>query len=172
MELWATEINKKKSGKYRQDMVSVLVTILLILASVGTGGYLILRELLENVFGMPFLAGVLIGCILCLGLLSGHRKYAIGSSAFLAVVLAAGIFFWKGILHGSISCWDELADTLGSRTGIYLTRYGTSAETGDRELILFFLFMGIVMGLAGTLVSCMRFTVLVVLWALLSLIHI
>lgn len=166
MELWATEINKKKSGKYRQDMVSVLVTILLILASVGTGGYLILRELLENVFGMPFLAGVLIGCILCLGLLSGHRKYAIGSSAFLAVVLAAGIFFWKGILHGSISCWDELADTLGSRTGIYLTRYGTSAETGDRELILFFLFMGIVMGLAGTLVSCMRFTVLVVLWAL------
>lgn len=77
-------------------MVSVLVTILLILASVGTGGYLILRELLENVFGMPFLAGVLIGCILCLGLLSGHRKYAIGSSAFLAVVLAAGIFFWKG----------------------------------------------------------------------------
>ena len=51
MELWATEINKKKSGKYRQDMVSVLVTILLILASVGTGGYLILRELLENVFG-------------------------------------------------------------------------------------------------------------------------
>ena len=61
MELWATEINKKKSGKYRQDMVSVLVTILLILASVGTGGYLILRELLENVFGMPFLAGVLIG---------------------------------------------------------------------------------------------------------------
>ena len=48
MELWTTEINKKKSGKYRQDIVSVLVTVLLILASVGTGGYLILRELLET----------------------------------------------------------------------------------------------------------------------------
>ena len=47
MELWTTEINKKKSGKYRQDMVSVLVTVLLILASVGTGGYLILRELFQ-----------------------------------------------------------------------------------------------------------------------------
>lgn len=166
MELWTTEINKKKSGKYRQDMVSVLVTVLLILASVGTGGYLILRELLETVPGMPFLAGVLIGCVLCLGLLSGQRKCAIGSSAFLAGVLIAGIFFWKQILHGGISCWDELADTLGSRAGIYLTRYGTSAETGDRELIFFFLFLGIVMGLAGTLVSRMRLTVIVVLWAL------
>ena len=74
MELWTTEINKKKSGKYRQDIVSVLVTVLLILASVGTGGYLILRELLETVPGMPFLTGVLIGCVLCLGLLSGQRK--------------------------------------------------------------------------------------------------
>ena len=121
MELWATEINKKKSGKYRQDMVSVLVTVLLILASVGTGGYLILRELLETVPGMPFLTGVLIGCVLCLGLLSGQRKCAIGSSIFLSVVLSVGIFFWKEILHGGISCWDELADTLGSRAGIYLT---------------------------------------------------
>ena len=166
MELWTTEINKKKSGKYRQDIVSVLVTVFLILASVGTGGYLILRELLETVPGMPFLAGVLIGCILCLGLLSGQRKCVIGSGIFLVVVLMAGIFFWKQILHGGISCWDELADTLGSRAGIYLTRYGTSAETGGRELIFFFLFLGIMMGLVGTLVSRMRLTVIVVLWAL------
>ena len=161
MELWTTEINKKKSGKYRQDIVSVLVTVFLILASVGTGGYLILRELLETVPGMPFLAGVLIGCILCLGLLSGQRKCVIGSGIFLVVVLMAGIFFWKQILHGGISCWDELADTLGSRAGIYLTRYGTSAETGGRELIFFFLFLGIMMGLVGTLVSRMRLTVIV-----------
>ena len=98
MELWTTEINKKKSGKYRQDIVSVLVTVLLILVSVGTGGYLILRELLETVPGMPFLAGVLIGCILCLVLLSGQRKCVTGSGVFLTMVLAAGAILWKQIL--------------------------------------------------------------------------
>ena len=165
MELWTTERKKKKSERYRSDIVAVLVTVLFILISTGVGGYLILREVSETVPGVPFLAGVLIGCILCLGLLSGQRKCVTGSGVFLTMVLAAGAILWKQILSGGIFFWNELADILGSRAGIYLTRYGTSA--GAREQIFFFLFLGIVMGLAGTLVNRMRLTVFVVFWALL-----
>ena len=162
MELWTTERKKKKSERYRSDIVAVLVTVLFILISTGVGGYLILREVSETVPGVPFLAGVLIGCILCLGLLSGQRKCVTGSGVFLTMVLAAGAILWKQILSGGIFFWNELADILGSRAGIYLTRYGTSA--GAREQIFFFLFLGIVMGLAGTLVNRMRLTVFVVFW--------
>ena len=108
MELWTTERKKKKSERYRSDIVAVLVTVLFILISTGVGGYLILREVSETVPGVPFLAGVFIGCILCLGLLSGQRKCVTGSGVFLTMVLAAGAILWKQILSGGIFFWNEL----------------------------------------------------------------
>ena len=130
------------------------------------GGCLILNELVQKISLTGFLAGVLWGSFLCFGILSGQKKYAVGSGGFLVVTAAVAVPLWKRILEGGIFYWNKMADTLGSRSGIYLAKYEIASGNNRAEQILFLIFLGLVAGMAGMAVHKAGLTILVILWAM------
>ena len=113
------------------------------------GGCLILNELVQKISLTGFLAGVLWGSFLCFGILSGQKKYAVGSGGFLVVTAAAAVLLWNRFLVGGCLYWNKMADTLGSRSGIYLAKYEIASGNNRAEQLLILIFLGVEAGLAG-----------------------
>ena len=76
---------------------------------------------------MPFLGSVLLMTLLC-SLTERMEKYGIYIRGGMAVAVTGGFFLlYRQILDGFALYWNTMTDTLGSRAGIYLTRFDTTA---------------------------------------------
>lgn len=117
---------------------------------------------------MPVLAGVLLTAVLVL--VTG-RLQRTGMTVRCISALAAGIFlllFRGNVLDGFALYWNDAADILGSRAGIYISRYDTAAiSAGDTSRVLFLVFLGMAAAVAGVFILKYRWYVPVLLCTIL-----
>lgn len=72
-------------------------------------------------------------------------------SALIAGIIL--LLFRGMVLDGFALYWNDAADILGSRAGIYINRYDTTAvSSGETARILFLVFLGIAAAVAGVIV--------------------
>ena len=63
--------------------------------------------------------------------------------------------------------WNDMADILGSRAGIYLERFETAGIQGeDVSRLIFLIYLGIAAAVCGFLILKLKFYLLVLAWAL------
>ena len=84
------------------------------------------------------------------------------------MVSIAGIFLFHGqLLDGMALYWNDMADILGSRAGIYLKRFETAGiQGGDAARMVFLIYLGIAAAVCGFLILKLKFYLLVFAWAL------
>lgn len=85
--------------------------------------------------------------------------------------LTAGILlllFRGSILDGGALFWNDAADILGSRAGIYINRYDTTAVlSGDMARIIFLVFLGMAAAVLGVIILKCRWWGLILFCAVL-----
>ncbi|MFR3948819.1 MAG: hypothetical protein ACLTZM_18230 [Ruminococcus sp.] len=71
--------------------------------------------------------------------------------------------FSSALLNGFLSLWNQLADVLGKKAGIYLTIYQIKESGNANGELAVLIFLGIVCGLLGFLILKLRLYVLLLL---------
>ena len=128
---------------------------------------MLLGTLVPQIPEIPFLLSVFFTAFLCL-VIEKIQKHA-----FIAVCLvtaAAGgsfLFFSGSVITGLIWFWNQVAQVLGKRAGIYLTVYQQEDVNGTFFLTVFFLYLGIVVGVLGFFFLKIKSSVILLLWAFL-----
>ena len=69
------------------------------------------------------------------------------------------------LLNGFLSLWNQLAEVLGKKAGIYLTIYQLKDSGKANGELAAFIFLGIACGLLGFLILKLRWYVLLLLFA-------
>ena len=78
----------------------------------------------------PILGSVLLMAVFCTAT-ERMGKYGLYGRLGLGMVSIAGIFLFHGqLLDGMALYWNDMADILGSRAGIYLKRFETAGIQG------------------------------------------
>ena len=108
---------------------------------------------------------VAVTALLC-GFLLGLREHLV--AAVFSLSAASGIcltVFSGALLNGFLSLWNQLADVLGKKAGIYLTIYQIKESGNANGELAVLIFLGIVCGLLGFLILKLRLYVLLLLFA-------
>ncbi len=119
MEVWIT----RQEEKHRRYLPGILLESVLIFLVNGVGTFALFHTLIPSVNGIPFLMSVAVTALLC-GFLLGLREHLV--AAVFSLSAASGIcltVFSGALLNGFLSLWNQLADVLGKKAGIYLTIY-------------------------------------------------
>lgn len=113
---------------------------------------------------MPFLGSVLLMTLLC-SLTERMEKYGIYIRGGMAVAVTGGFFLlYRQILDGFALYWNTMTDTLGSRAGIYLTRFDTTAIIAEEAARLSFLiYLGMAVAVIGFII--LRFHICILVFA-------
>lgn len=116
-------------------------------------GYVYVRPLLVSVFLMALF------CTLT----ERMERYGIYIRGTAALVSTGSLFLLhRQILDGGVLYWNDMADVLGSRAGIYLTRLETaSISSSDMTRVVFLVYLGMMAALCGFLVLRFRLYILV-----------
>ena len=115
----------------------------------------------------PILGSVLLMAVFCTAT-ERMGKYGLYGRLGLGMVSIAGIFLFHGqLLDGMALYWNDMADILGSRAGIYLERFETAGIQGeDVSRLIFLIYLGIAAAVCGFLILKLKFYLLVLAWAL------
>mgnify|MGYP000361596411 CR=1 FL=1 len=119
MEVWIT----RQEEKHRRYLPGILLESFLIFLVNGVGTFALLHTLIPSVNGIPFLVSVTVTALLCAVLFRLREHFW---AAVFSLSAAAGIClfaFSSMLLNGFLSLWNQLADVLGKKAGIYLTIY-------------------------------------------------
>ena len=161
MEVWIT----RQEEKHRRYLPGILLESVLIFLVNGVGTFALLHTLIPSVNGIPFLMSVAVTALLC-GFLLGLREHLV--AAVFSLSAASGIcltVFSGALLNGFLSLWNQLADVLGKKAGIYLTIYQIKESGNANGELAVLIFLGIVCGLLGFLILKLRLYVLLLLFA-------
>lgn len=115
--------------------------------------------------GIPFLVSVTVTALLCAVLFRLREHFF---AAVFSLSAAAGIclFAFSGmLLNGFLSLWNQLAEVLGKKAGIYLTIYQLKDSGKANGELAALIFLGIACGLLGFLILKLRWYVLPLLFA-------
>lgn len=129
------------------------------------GTFALLHTLVPSVNGIPFLVSVAVTVLLC-GFLFRLREHF--WAAVFSLSAASGIclaVFSGALLNGFLSLWNQLANVLGKKAGIYLTIYQIKESGNANEELAVLIFLGIACGLLGFLILKLRLYVLLLLFA-------
>ena len=115
----------------------------------------------------PILGSVLLMAVFCTAT-ERMGKYGLYGRLGLGMVSIAGIFLFHGqLLDGMALYWNDMADILGSRAGIYLERFETAGIQGeDAARMVFLIYLGMAAAVCGFLILKLKFYLLVLAWAL------
>lgn len=123
-------IQKTVKNSIWKTTVRILLETALIWLSAGGGLLLFMSVLTEQERMAPILGSVLLMAVFCTAT-ERMGKYGLYGRLGLGMVSIAGIFLFHGqLLDGMALYWNDMADILGSRAGIYLKRFETA---GYRE---------------------------------------
>lgn len=156
MEVWIT----RQEEKHRRYLPGILLESVLIFLVNGVGTFALFHTLIPSVNGIPFLMSVAVTALLC-GFLLGLREHLV--AAVFSLSAASGIcltVFSGALLNGFLSLWNQLADVLGKKAGIYLTIYQIKESGNANGELAVLIFLGIVCGLLGFLILKLRLYVL------------
>ena len=115
MEVWIT----RQEEKHRRYLPGILLESILIFLVNGVGTFALLHTLVPSVNGIPFLVSVAVTVLLC-GFLFRLREHF--WAAVFSLSAASGIclaVFSGALLNGFLSLWNQLANVLGKKAGIY-----------------------------------------------------
>lgn len=130
MEIRITESKRQSKTAYGKQLSGILLETALIWLSAGGGLLLFMSVLTEQERMAPILGSVLLMAVFCTAT-ERMGKYGLYGRLGLGMVSIAGIFLFHGqLLDGMALYWNDMADILGSRAGIYLKRFETA---GYRE---------------------------------------
>ena len=95
-------------------------------------------------------------------------RYSLAAAVFATAAAGGSLFvFWKEVTAGMIWFWNQIAEVLGSKTGIYLTVYQQSNSGNGFHQKIFLVYLGIALAAAGFLCLKLRLFLLVFGWAFL-----
>ena len=165
MKIQITESDKKRHATAIWG--EIVLPVLLVAASAGAGGALMLEELTGKVPVWPFVTGVLLAAFAAALVLAMKQSVRVSLACTFAAV-AAGSVLWTDLLRGAVRLWNMAADTLGRHTSIWLPLY-VLKENGrmERELIISLLFLGMAAGIAGSILLWLRLLPLLLLGGIL-----
>lgn len=132
----------------------------------GFGLILFLELFSEQVYRVSVLLSVFVVTLLALVTARIPKTgLAVRCGSTLAAVLLL-LLFRRNILDGAALYWNDAADILGSRAGIYLNRYDTTAITsGNSSRIMFLIVPGIIAAVLGLIILKYRWCILTLLCA-------
>ncbi|MFQ9878421.1 MAG: hypothetical protein ACLRW4_08160 [Ruminococcus sp.] len=119
MEVWIT----RQEEKHRRYLPGILLESFLIFLVNGVGTFALLHTLVPSVNGIPFLVSVTVTALLC-AVLFRLREHLVAAVFSLSAAAGICLFAFSGmLLNGFLSLWNQLAEVLGKKAGIYLTIY-------------------------------------------------
>lgn len=123
-----------------------------------------LELLTESGQMMPLLGSVLLTALIC-SVTERMEKCGIYIRGGVAAATAGGLFLlYRQILDGFALYWNTVADTFGSRAGIYFTRFDTAdIMAEDTARLVFLIYLGMAAAVIGFLILRFRIYVLVFL---------
>lgn len=123
-----------------------------------------LEMLTESGQMLPLLGSVLLTALLC-SVTERMEKCGIYIRCGVAAATAGGLFLlYRQILDGFALYWNTVADTFGSRAGIYFTRFDTAdIMAEDTARLVFLIYLGMAAAVIGFLILRFRIYVLVFL---------
>ena len=115
----------------------------------------------------PILGSVLLMAVFCTAT-ERMGRYGLYGRLGMGAVSIVGIFLFHGqLLDGMALYWNDMADILGGRAGIYLKRFETAGiQSADASRLIFLIYLGIAAAVCGFLVLKLQLYVLVIAWAL------
>ena len=117
MEVWIT----RQEEKHRRYLPGILLESFLIFLVNGVGTFALLHTLIPSVNGIPFLVSVTVTALLC-AVLFRLREHLVAAVFSLSAAAGICLFAFSGmLLNGFLSLWNQLAEVLGKKAGIYLT---------------------------------------------------
>lgn len=124
-----------------------------------------MKTLVPSVNGLPFFLGTACTALVC-ALIGKLQRNASSLILAASAVTGAGLLAFAGsILEGFFSFWNQLAQVLGSKGGIYLTVYQQNTSDRTNGETVFFLFFGIACGLLGFFILKLRLYVMLLVFA-------
>lgn len=130
----------------------------------GFGTFVLLNTLVPSVNGLPFLLGTVFTALVCT-LIGKLQKNSSAVTLVVSIAAGAGLFaFFRYVMEGFRMIWNQIAQVLGSKAGIYLNMYQQNTSSVYAE-ISFLIFLGIACGLLGFLTLKLRLHVLLLLFA-------
>ena len=142
MEVWIT----RQEEKHRRYLPGILLESILIFLVNGVGTFALLHTLVPSVNGIPFLVSVAVTVLLC-GFLFRLREHF--WAAVFSLSAASGIclaVFSGALLNGFLSLWNQLADVLGKKAGIYLTIYQIKESGNANGELAVLIFLALYVG--------------------------
>lgn len=123
-----------------------------------------LELLTESGQMIPLLGSVLLTALIC-SVTERMEKCGIYIRVGVAAATAGGLFLlYRQILDGFALYWNTVADTFGSRAGIYFTRFDTAdIMAEDTARLVFLIYLGMAAAVIGFLILRFRIYVLVFL---------
>ena len=164
MEIRITESRRQSKTKYRKQLSDILLETALIGLTAGAGLWLVLELLTESGQMIPLLGSVLLTALIC-SVTERMEKCGIYIRVGVAAATAGGLFLlYRQILDGFALYWNTVADTFGSRAGIYFTRFDTAdIMAEDTARLVFLIYLGMAAAVIGFLILRFRIYVLVFL---------
>ena len=155
MEVWIT----RQEEKHRRYLPGILLESFLIFLVNGVGTFALLHTLI------PFLVSVTVTALLC-AVLFRLREHLVAAVFSLSAAAGICLFAFSGmLLNGFLSLWNQLAEVLGKKAGIYLTIYQLKDSGKANGELAVLIFLGIACGLFGFLILKLRWYVLLLLFA-------
>lgn len=166
MELWISQKKNEKNKKYREQFLNILLESGLILVVFGVGSCEILKLICDSTVSWIFILFTWISAFMCL-IFEKWKRFGLPAGIATGVICFTILFLlFERIQSGMTEIWNEITDVLGSKAGIYLTRYASSGNVSEMDLQLFWSFMGLAAGLLGVVILKMRISVLMMLWGM------
>lgn len=164
LEIRLTESRRQSKTKYRKQLSDILLETALIGLTAGAGLWLVLELLTESGQMIPLLGSVLLTALIC-SVTERMEKCGIYIRGGVAAATAGGLFLlYRQILDGFALYWNTVADTFGSRAGIYFTRFDTAdIMAEDTARLVFLIYLGMAAAVIGFLILRFRIYVLVFL---------
>ncbi len=108
----------------------------------GFGTFVLLNTLVPSVNGLPFLLGTVFTALVCT-LIGKLQKNSSAVTLVVSIAAGAGLFaFFRYVMEGFRMIWNQIAQVLGSKAGIYLNMYQQNTSSVYAE-ISFLIFLGI-----------------------------
>ena len=116
-----------------------------------------LELLTESGQMIPLLGSVLLTALIC-SVTERMEKCGIYIRVGVAAATAGGLFLlYRQILDGFALYWNTVADTFGSRAGIYFTRFDTAdIMAEDTARLVFLIYLGMAAAVIGFLILRFR----------------
>ena len=162
MEVWITT---RQEEPYRRYLPGILLEAVLIFLVNGVGTFALLKMLVSVVNGVPFFLSVMCTVLACALIEKLSKHVLVPVLTVSAAILGGLLTFSSSILNGCLFLWNQLAEVLGKKAGIYLTVYQITDSGNASEEMAFLVFLGIACGLLGFFILKLRLYVVLLVFA-------